>query len=502
MKIKYLFMSIAAIAVLAAGCTKELPGNLEELQVSKSYVSIPEAGGSEEVKITAKGNWTIVADAKSTWLEISPKNGGAGETVVKFSAKNTLNTNQTTVNIKIGDKIQYINVKQQVGSGDPDVITCSQVKDQPDGKEVMLKGMCTKITESQQYGNWYIKDDTGEVLIYGTKDWAKKGIEVGDVVLVQGPKKDYKGTIELVDVKVLKIIKSIIKLDKDMVELDKEAADFTVKASFKGEVMEPVISADWLTLVGASAAEGSITYKFHATDHNVIEAPRNAEITFTAKKKTKDAEGNEEVQTSVVVTSVVQQGNEPALSTIAAAIATSGADVHIEGQVVANCAQGYVLADDSGVVFVYSKKFNSKIKIGEKRKAVGKMGAYHYGAQIGTLYFDEWMSKGSYTYPTPVVLNAVKMNEKVAALTGDGKTVEISAEYVKAAGTVKVSGSYINVLVEGESALKISLYAVTDKQKTSLTALDGKKVDIYGYLTSIYKKKSFNIVLTKFEEIK
>jgi len=294
MKIKYLFMSIAAIAVLAAGCTKELPGNLEELQVSKSYVSIPEAGGSDKVKITAKGNWTIVADAKATWLEISPKNGGAGETVVKFSAKNTLNTNQTTVNIKIGDKIQYINVKQQVGSGDPDVITCSQVKDQPDGKEVMLKGMCTKITESQQYGNWYIKDDTGEVLIYGTKDWAKKGIEVGDVVLVQGPKKDYKGTIELVDVKVLKIIKSIIKLDKDMVELDKEAADFTVKASFKGEVMEPVISADWLTLVGASAAEGSITYQFHATDHNVIEAPRNAEITFTAKKKTKDAEGNEE----------------------------------------------------------------------------------------------------------------------------------------------------------------------------------------------------------------
>lgn len=502
MKNRYLFASIVAIAAIVAGCSKGLPGNLDEIEVSKSYVSIPEAGGTDEITVTAKDNWTVDIDAKASWLTVSPMSGGAGETVLKFSAESTINTNQTTVRLKIGDKLQYINVKQQVGSGDPVKITCAEVSSQPDGKEVMVEGMCVKITESQKYGNWYLRDDTGEIYIYGTQDNAIKGIDVGDVVLVQGPKADYKGTIELIDAKVLKITKSILKLDKDMVVLEKDEADFTVTASFKGQVMEPVFEADWLTFVGASAADGSITYKFHATAHDVIEAPRIATISFTAKKSFKDPEGNEKVQTSVVTTTVKQKGNEPALSTIAQALAAPGSDVHIEGTIVANCTRGYVVSDATGNIFVYSNKFNSKIKIGEKRKVVGKISAYNYGPQIGTLYFDEWIAKGKATYPTPVVLDAAEMKKIVKSLGADeGTTAKISVDYVKVTGTVK-AGKYINIIVDGESTLQVSPYSLTDKDKTALTELNGKKIDLYGYFTSISRKQFFNIVVTKFEEVK
>lgn len=503
MKMKYLFASIAALVAIVAGCNREVPGDLADLQVSKSYVSIPEAGGTDEITVTAKDNWTVDIDAKASWLTVSPMSGGAGETVLKFSAESTINTNQTTVRLRIGDKLQYINVRQQVGSGDPEVISCAKVKELPDGKEVMVKGMCTAILNTK-YGNWNIKDDSGEILIYGTKDFANWNIEVGDIVLVQGPKKDYKGTIELVDVKVLKIEKSIIKLDKDAVELAKEGADFTVTATFKGQVLEPVLSegVDWISVVGASASDGSITYKFHATAFNKIAAPRNATITFTAKNKFKTKEGKELEQVSVVTTSVKQSGDEPALSTIADALKALGTDTHIEGQVVANSGKGYVLSDATGSVFVYSKKFNSKIKIGEKRKVVGKISAYNYGPQIGTLYFDEWLSKGDYKYPEPTLLDAAEMKKIVKSLGADeGTTAKISVDYVKVTGTVK-AGKYINIIVAGESALQVSPYSLTDKDKAALTELSGKKIDLYGYFTSISKKQFFNIVVTKFAEVK
>ncbi len=498
MKNRYLFASIVAIAAIVAGCSKGLPGNLDELEVSKSYVSIPEAGGTDEITVTAKDNWTVDIDAKASWLTVSPMSGGAGETVLKFSAESTINTNQTTVRLKIGDKLQYINVKQQVGSGDPVKITCAEVSSQPDGKEVMVEGMCVKITESQKYGNWYLRDDTGEIYIYGTQDNAIKGIDVGDVVLVQGPKADYKGTIELIDAKVLKITKSILKLDKDMVKLDKEEQTFTVKAEFSGKVLEPSIDADWLTVVGASAADGSITYNFKASAFEQIAAPRTATITFTAKKKISD----KEEQTSVVAVSVKQAGKEPALSTISDALAVPGSDVHIEGTIVANCTRGYVVSDATGNIFVYSNKFNSKIKIGEKRKVVGKISAYNYGPQIGTLYFDEWIAKGKATYPTPVVLDAAEMKKIVKSLGADeGTTAKISVDYVKVTGTVK-AGKYINIIVDGESTLQVSPYSLTDKDKTALTELNGKKIDLYGYFTSISRKQFFNIVVTKFAEVK
>ena len=64
------------------------------------------------------------------------------------------------------------------------------------------------------YGNWMLKDATGEILIYGTldaegktKNFSSLGIEVGDIVTVEGPKKTYNTTVELVDVKVIAIEK-------------------------------------------------------------------------------------------------------------------------------------------------------------------------------------------------------------------------------------------------------------------------------------------------------
>ena len=91
--------------------------------------------------------------------------------------------------------------------------TCAEVIEGIDGTVYQVKGKCTEIKNST-FGNWYLQDETGTIYIYGTLDaqgqsrnFSSLGIEVGDIVTVQGPRKDFNGTIELVDVTVIKIEK-------------------------------------------------------------------------------------------------------------------------------------------------------------------------------------------------------------------------------------------------------------------------------------------------------
>ena len=94
-----------------------------------------------------------------------------------------------------------------------DINTCADVIAGEDGVTFRIKGECTEI-KNTTFGNWMLKDATGEVYIYGTldaegktKNFGSLGIEVGDIVTVEGPKKTYNTTVELVNVTVIAIEK-------------------------------------------------------------------------------------------------------------------------------------------------------------------------------------------------------------------------------------------------------------------------------------------------------
>ena len=91
--------------------------------------------------------------------------------------------------------------------------TCAEVIAGKDGDTFTVQGTVESI-KNTTYGNWYLTDNTGQIYIYGTldangnaKNFSSLGIEEGDVVTVQGPKKTFNGTVELVDVTVIKITK-------------------------------------------------------------------------------------------------------------------------------------------------------------------------------------------------------------------------------------------------------------------------------------------------------
>ena len=264
MKLRHIFTALAAAAFAFVGCQQE-EKFLEEVQVSKSLIALPIEGGSDEITVTAADKWEITGIPE--WLTVAPAAGDAGEAVVKFSAEASEENKEAVLHLNCGVVSQVITVFQMAEKVEVPLSTCAEVNNNGvDGKVYRVKGTCTSIANTQ-YGNWYLTDDTGTVYIYGTlyngatQQFTKLGLEVGDIVTVEGPRKNYNGTIELVDVTVIEIEKSLLKLEKMIstplpLEGGVATALLTVKAGdFSVEIPE---DASWLT-AGEPTKVGDLT---------------------------------------------------------------------------------------------------------------------------------------------------------------------------------------------------------------------------------------------------
>lgn len=282
MKLRYLFSIVLSTVLLFAGCVKEGPtGSYDNIKLSQSYLSISEKGGSVEVTLTATEAWNFVVskswpevietdkegnETKRTpsWLSAaSVMSGEAGEYKITFSAEASANGHEIDIEVKAGSNTQILRVRQ--GSLEASSATCAEIIAGPDGKTYRTKGTCTAIANTT-YGNWYLQDATGEVYIYGTldakgaeKNFSSLGIEVGDVVEVEGPKTTYGSTIELVNVTVIKITKSLAKVLTESKTYPIEGGEFDVKVAYKGSNFNPSVPEeyrDWASVVDVKTIAG------------------------------------------------------------------------------------------------------------------------------------------------------------------------------------------------------------------------------------------------------
>ena len=276
MKLKYIFIALVSSLVLFTACEKEEPTSLSDISLDRTYVSIPAGGGDANIVVTSKLAWAFakcvnigkdtdnnpIYGELPTWLTASTLSGAAGETRVTFHADAIDGGREQELQIDCGDHTQYLIVRQ--GSLEAVKATCAEVIAGADGKTFTATGVCTSIANTN-YGNWYLKDDTGEIYIYGTVDadgkynWSSFNIEVGDVVTVQGPKTTYGSTIELVDVSVIKVVKSLLKVDVSAKDLPKEGGEFTVKAAYKGNGVFVNTPDEWAQLVSMDYVKGVST---------------------------------------------------------------------------------------------------------------------------------------------------------------------------------------------------------------------------------------------------
>lgn len=285
MKLKYIIAAIASAAVLAGCQTEPMVGSFEDFSTNVSYISIPAAGGSVEVNLTAPEAWSfaklfdlldengkVVKDGDKNvktelpaWLK-ADKVSGNGTTTIKFSADGSESGREAELQIKCGNRTQFLMVRQ--GSVEAVEATCAEVIAGPDGKSYIVKGTVTSIVNTT-YGNWYLKDEAGdEVYIYGTldkdgktKNFLSLGLEVGDVVKVSGPKTTYGETVELVDVTVLSIEKALLGIREVTGDVDEGVVpnlggelNFVITYKGKGVFANP--SVDWITMSSSSFKAG------------------------------------------------------------------------------------------------------------------------------------------------------------------------------------------------------------------------------------------------------
>ncbi len=120
-----------------------------------------------------------------------------------------------------------------------------------------------------------MEDETGSIYIYGTldakgaeKNFLSLGLEVGDEVTVQGPKTTYGTTVELVNVTVININKSLVKVDSVAnAELPIEGGEFTAYLTCKGQGVSVDIPEDaksWLSISSIQSAGTNVVVKFKA----------------------------------------------------------------------------------------------------------------------------------------------------------------------------------------------------------------------------------------------
>ena len=400
MKLRHIFTALAAATLAFVGCQQE-EKFLEEVQVSKSLIALPIEGGSDEITVTAADKWEITGIPE--WLTVAPVSGEAGETVVKFSAEASEENQEAVLHLNCGVVSQVITVFQMAEKVETPLSTCAEANAGETGKIYRVKGTVTSIA-NETYGNMYITDETGTVYVYGTlyqgaeKQFSKHGIEVGDIVTVEGPQSPYNGSPQLKNVTVISIEKSLIKLEKVIstpLPLEGGVATvlLTVKAGeFSVEIPE---DATWLTAGEPADINGVTCVELTATPNEG--GARKTTVTFKTNVDGKDY---------IAMADVEQLGAIKAVTVEEFLAAAEGTALYELTGIVKNLANttygNFDLVDATGSVYVYGLTNNGAIGSNDKKFAeiginegdvitiVGTRASYKETPQVGgTAYLKE-----------------------------------------------------------------------------------------------------------------
>ena len=389
MKLKYFIPSlVAVVAAIFTGCSKDNdPTYLDAIKVSQSYVALSTNGGSTSIDIQAKGSWTV--SGAPEWLSVSPASG-TGDGSITFSA-DAAEGRSCSVSISCEGETQIINVIQ--GLVTIQSATCAEVIAGPDSKTYQVTGTVTSIANTT-YGNWYLNDGTGEVYIYGTldakgaeKNFSSLGIEVGDQVTVQGPKTTYNGTVELVNVTVVKIVKSLIKVDSLTVdgvvssELPVAGGEITAHLTCKGTgvaVEIPAEAKEWLGVTSSTVGTNP-TVTFYAKNNEG--GDREVTVTF------KTTDGSKEYSSQATITQKGAIIETNVADFLAAEVGTTNYRITgVVTELYTSDKQGesFYIQDYSGKVLVYRAAGfkDSGAKVGDVVTVVGQRGAYKSTPQM------------------------------------------------------------------------------------------------------------------------
>ncbi len=498
MKLRYIFATIIA-ALCFVGCQDETVLNhLENVQIEKSYISIPADGSAVSVEVTATQAWEFVG--APDWLKIEPAKGDAGTHKVSFSADANDNRD-ATITLVCGGEEQVVMV-QQKNDVEPEVMTVTaalaalKAMDADVTVQMTVEGYIVSITEvSPSYGNatYYIADKASgsttdeQLLVYrgysldGAKFEKEDEIAVGDFVKVTGPAVNYKGTTpeftsgnKILERKASSLIlESVTPAAGEVVAKEGGSIVAVLKSKTGVEVNIPEDAKSWISVggMGVDGATVTITLNIAANEGG----DREASVTFA----TPDGSG-------VAVTKVSQKGSIIEATAAEISAAADGTTIYrLTGYISEDTGSPYgniYITDHSGKIYVYGV-LNDK---GESQKWA------EMGISQGDIVTVEGV-KTSYK-DTPQMKNVkVTKHYAVADLTVADflATAESKEVYYQIKGTVKEieKEDYGNLTLQDATG-EVYVYGVytgwggKSKQFASLGVKVGDELTIVGYHTS------------------
>ena len=494
MKLRYYILSILAGAALAAGCAQEqVISSLAEFKPEISYLGLPLEGGIATTPVKATASWAFDTNTVPDWLTISPMSGGKEVEHIVFAADANTGSSDRTANLLVnvaGKQQRFIVVQSGPGAFEAPLSTIAQVAAGSDGEVFRIRATVTGIRNTN-YGNIDVQDETGSIYIYGlfngmgqypkdaTGGWSSFGIESGDVITVQGPRTMYGSTLELVDATLIKVEKSLISVEPGEVALESaDAGTFTIAVVSKADGMAVLPSADWIKVTDIAAGTGGAAVYSFAYEANTTTAARTANVVFKATNSSKSV-------------AVSQPGVPPTGQSITEIVAlpdASGVET-LESTVVAKTTKGFVLSDGTTAIYVYDNGA-SAVETGDVVKVLATKTTYNGVPELATVTSVEKTGTATVNYP------AVK-----DVTEGAAEYAATVAEYIQLTGTLKVSGNYFNVEINGVDPAVKQGSLTNPVEALNAASYDGKSVTLTGFFNGLSGGgKYLNVIVTKIEE--
>ncbi len=546
MNLKRFIASVFALTAVLSACEQQEELGTARITVNPTELSFDQAEGSKTVELTATRDWDIAS--QPDWLALSVSSGPASTKPQTVSV--TVDANPgfdregdvvfsidlRKVALKVVQKGSAGELKKGTGTlEDPYTVTgaIEYVKslgtDVNSPSQVYVKGIISDIPKTDEtyatsgtFGNatFYISDDgTTEnqfycyrILYLGNKKYtsaAGADIKKGDEVIIHGKVVNYKGntpetvqneaylyslngkvgekTPDQTEITSCSVAEFISKADPNTYyRLTGKVSNFKTGTNKSGKnYMQFDLTDDTASIVVYGFKDGE--YDKWATK---IKDGGTAVITGTYEFYS--AKSQHEVMNTTVESFTEGAPVQGVTGTVAQTIAAAeGAKVTINEAFVAGKSNyGFIVADESGAVYIYYKKGETipSANIGDKVKVEATKSVYGGIPEFTEPTLTVISSGSGYTYPAPKDITA-----------GAASYQSSVSEYIQLSGTLSISGNYVNIAIPGvdSSAIQGSLSAPLES--LGVSSFDGKDVIVKGYFvgTSGSTTKYINILATE-----
>lgn len=337
-----------------------------------------------------------------------------------------------------------------------------------------------------------LSDNAGSILYYQASNFNQTTYPIGTIVKVSGDVSAYNKGLQLTDNATIEVVgnedysyPTPTAYTSSMIE---EAVGQTDNMLAKYVTIQGQLSISgnyYNIIIDGASAQGSIYY---ASDDVKSKMENGKSYNFYGYYVA--ISGTSTKFFNILVTDVIPLITSDDITSNIQNLSV-GDNLTATAVVTGICSRGMILTDNAGSILYYqASNFNqTAYPIGTIVNVSGEVSAYNKGLQLTDKATIEAVGVENYVYPVAKVYTATMVDEAIT------ETNNMLASYVSIEGTLNISGTYYNIILEGASA-QGSIYYVSDDVKSKLE--NGKSYKFYGYYIAISGSttKFFNLLVT------